>query len=105
MGKNRDIHELTNLLAKALRHRIGAIVNFNELYAQKYTKDADILMKEAQKAAARKNWNAHDRKEIKEELGKKLRAELGSRDFLDARKFEIMDEEIAKALKEMGLGN
>ena len=43
MGKNKDICELTNILAKALRHRIGAIVNSDELYAQKYARDADIL--------------------------------------------------------------
>jgi len=103
MSKNKDIHELTNLLAVALRHRIGAIVNSNELYAQKYAKDADILMKEAQKAAARKNWNSHDKREIREELRIKLMAELTSRDFLDARKFDIMDKEMDRALREMGL--
>ena len=44
MGKTDSLHELTNILAKALRHKIGGIVNPNEIYAQKYARDADMLM-------------------------------------------------------------
>lgn len=103
MNKNRLISELTNILAIALRHKIGGIVNFNEIYAQKYSKDAQILMKEAEKISLRKNWNMQDKARIKSGLKEKLRKDLESRDFLDKKKFEIMDEEIEIALKTLSL--
>lgn len=99
MSKKRAIHELTNLLAIALRHKIGSIVNPDEVYAQKYAKDAEILMKEAGKIALRENWNNDDKIKIKEELRRKLKLELEKRDFLDNKKFELIDSEIDKALK------
>jgi|SRR3989344_3629217 len=99
MSKTKIIHELTNLLAKALRHKIGSIVNSNEIYAQKYAKDSEILMKEAQKIAIKENWNNYDKVKIKKELERKLKLELEKKDFLDNKKFEIMEEEVEKALK------
>ncbi|MDP1695853.1 MAG: hypothetical protein Q8L29_03000 [archaeon] len=103
MGKTSDIHELTNILAKALRHKIGAMVNSNEIYAEKYAKDADLLIKEAKKIVFRQNWNSYDKSRIKNELRKKLRLELEKKDFLDDRKFDMMDEEMTKVLKELEL--
>lgn len=99
MSKKRAIHELTNLLAIALRHKIGSIVNPDEVYAQKYAKDAEILMKEAGKIALRENWNNYDKIKIKEELNRKLKQELEKREFLNDRKFEFINEEIDRALK------
>jgi len=43
MSKSKIIEELTNLLVVALRHKIGSIVNENEIYAQKYAKDVEVL--------------------------------------------------------------
>ena len=103
MGKNKDINELTNLMAKALRHKIGSIVNKDELYASKYAKDAESIMAEAEKVLLRQNWNSHDKTRIKEQLRIKLQKELEQKDFLDNKKFEIMDSEIEKALKEFDL--
>ena len=60
-------------------------------------------LNEAKKIATRKNWNIRDKAEIRVELLKKLRAELESKDFLNVRKFEIMEEEMDKVLKEMDL--
>ncbi len=99
MGKTSIIHELTNLLAKALRHKIGSIVNINEIYAQKYAKDAEILMKEALRVPSKENWNNYDLIKIKEELKRKLREELEKKDFLSDKKFEVMDEEINTVLE------
>ena len=104
MGKNKDIDELTNLMAKALRHKIGSIVNKDELYASKYAKDAESIMAEAEKVLLRQNWNSYDETRIKEQLRIKLQKELEQKDFLDNKKFEIMDSEIEKALKEFDLG-
>ncbi len=103
MGKNRDIDELTNLMTKALRHKIGSIVNKDEFYAGKYAKDAENIMKEAEKVLLRQNWNNYDKLKIKEGLRAKLREELEQKDFLDNKKFDIIDSETEKALKEFGL--
>jgi len=103
MGKNKDIQELTNLMTKALRHKIGSIVNKDEFYANKYAKDAEVIMKEAEKVLLRQNWNSYDKVKIRSQLKAKLLKELEQKDFLDNKKFEIMDEEINNALKEFYL--
>ncbi|MBU0628530.1 MAG: hypothetical protein KKC75_05030 [Nanoarchaeota archaeon] len=68
MGKNDDIDQLTNLMSSALRHKIGSIVNKDELYAAKYAKDSEIIMAEAKKIALTQNWNQYDKQKIKEKL-------------------------------------
>ncbi len=103
MGKNRDLQELTNLMSRALRHKIGSVVNKDEFYSGKYAKDAENIMKEAEKVILRHNWNRGDKLKIKELLEVKLKKELEEKTFLDSKKFDIMDEELGKALKELGL--
>jgi len=103
MNKKRIIDELTNVLSAALRHKIGSIVNSNEIYAQKYAKDAEVLLKEAEKIAIEKNWNMHDKAEIKDKVKNKLKAELEKKQFLDNKKFEFIDDEVKKALKLLNL--
>lgn len=103
MGKKSIIEELTNILAIALRHKIGSIVNLNEIYASKYAKDAEVLMDEARKIALKENWNMYDKERIRIILRRKVKDELAKKDFLDNKKFEIMDEEVGKALKLLGL--
>jgi len=98
MNKNRLINEITNILAIALRHKIGSIVNGKELYAQKYAKDAEILIKEAEKLIFYKNWNLDDKVVIEQELKIKLKKELESKSFLDESKFEFMDKEVKGVL-------
>jgi|SRR3989344_5155415 len=99
MSKNKNIQELTTILAIALRHKIGSIVNQNEIYAQKYAKDAEILIKQAQKVSRRENWNNYDKENIKRILKKKLQYELEKREFLDNKKFNIIEGEMNKVLK------
>lgn len=103
MGKRDDLRELVNILVKALRHRIGSIVNPDELYAEKYAKDADVLLNQARMVLSRENWNDYDKRVIKVELEKKLFIELDEKKFLNEKKFEIMDGEIEQVLGEMGL--
>jgi thymidylate synthase ThyX len=103
MSKTATIHELTNLLAIALRHRIGSIVNKDAVYAQKYAMDAEVFMKEAKKIALQEHWNTADKEEIKRELQKKLKDELIKKTFLNEKKFEYMEKEIEKALEELNL--
>lgn len=98
MGKKNDIEQLTNLMSRALRHKIGSIVNENEIYAAKYAKDAENILKEAEKVIKEYNWNNYDKEEIKQKLRKKLKKELEEKEFLDNKKFEIMNEEINKLL-------
>lgn len=104
MNKRSDIEQLTNLMSRALRHRIGSIVNENEIYAGKYAKDAESIMREAERIVNKHSWNFYDKEEIKEKLKKKLKKELEEKDFLDIKKFEIMDEEMNKALCGFGFG-
>lgn len=104
MSKNQNIHELTNILAIALRHKIGSIVNKNEIYAQKYARDYEIFLKEAIKISLRENWNDKDKTEIKNELKSKLKYELEKREFIDNQKFDIMDKEINEILDVLKLG-
>ena len=90
-------------MSVALRHRIGSIVNKEDIYASKYAKDAENIIEEAKNIAVKQNWNNYDKTEIREKLRKKLLKELTEKDFLDNKKFEIMDKEMDKALKEFNL--
>lgn len=103
MSKKQSISELTNLLTKSLRHKIGAAVNENEFYASKYSKDYEIIFKQAEKVAVKNFWSSEDKKEIKEQLNKKLKKELTQKIFINNKKFNIMDEEINSALKKLSL--
>lgn len=98
MSKNQNIHKLTTVLAISLRHKIGSIVNKDEIYAQKYAKDYEIFLKEAVKVSLRENWNEEDKAKIKNELKRKLKKELEKREFIDNKKFDIMDKEINEIL-------
>jgi len=103
MGKKDDIDQLANLMSRSLRHKIGSIVNENEIYADKYAKDAENIMREAEKISFRQNWNDYEKEQIKDKLRKKLKKELEEKEFINNRKFEIMDDEVNKALKELKL--
>lgn len=103
MNKNRILEELTTLLAISLRHRIGGIVNKNEIYAQRYAKDSEILFKQAEKVKEQITWNYGDKIEIREKLKIKLKIELEKKDFLSDEKYNLIDSEIEKALKDLGI--
>jgi len=104
LGKNKTIHELTTLIAISLRHKIGSLVNKNEIYAQRYAKDSEILLREARKVSVKENWNKEDKLRIKEESRIKLRKELEERSFLDNSKFDLIDRELDRVLGDLGLG-
>ncbi|MBW2988958.1 hypothetical protein KY358_01430 [Candidatus Woesearchaeota archaeon] len=103
MGKKGDIDQLANIMSRALRHKIGSIVNKDEFYAERYSRDSENLMKEAEKVLDRRKWNKEDKADIRERLKEKLLKELKEKDFLDQKKFDIMDEEADKALERFGL--
>lgn len=103
MSKKDILEQFTTILAISLRHRIGSMVNNNEIYAQRYAKDAEALFKEAEKAKNKANWNNSDKIEIKQTTKKKLKQELEKRDFIDNRKFELIDSEVDKALKDLNV--
>lgn len=103
MSKNKDIERLTTLMAISLRHRIGSIVNKEDIYANKYAKDAENLMNEAEKILKRQNWNRVDKEEIRKKLRRKLTRELTEKEFLNTKKFDIMGREIEIALRNFNL--
>src|SRR3989344_6749597 len=102
MGKNSDMDELTNLLSLALVHKIGGIVNPDEIYSEKYRKESDAFLKKAVRVALRQNWNKEDKIRIKEILTSKLRKNLEKRDFLNDKKFEFMEDEMINVLGQLG---
>ncbi|MEK6889431.1 MAG: hypothetical protein AABW80_04985 [Nanoarchaeota archaeon] len=103
MNKRKIISALTNILAIALRHRIGSIVNNNEIYASKYARDADVLIKEVQNLSLKQNWNKEDKQEIEKQTKSKLRVELEKKDFIDNKKYALIDEETHKVLSSLNL--
>ena len=105
MSRSKIIEELTNLLAIALRHKIGSVVNENEIYSQKYAKDAEVLIEQAKKNMGGINFSIYEIKEIINKTNIKLKKELESKPFLKDRKFEIMNVEMNKVLNELGLTN
>jgi len=104
MGKKDDVKELVALLSLALTHRIGSLVNPNELYSEKYRKESDVFLKQAKKVSLRHNWNEADKAKIKEFLKRKLMENLERRDFLDNKKFRFMEKEISNVLSLLELG-
>lgn len=98
MGKKDEINKLTNIMSVALRHNIGSIVNKHELYAAKYAKDSEMLLKQAETVARRQNWNQEQKEIIRNKLKIKLKKELEEKDFIDEKKFDIMGEEMEKIL-------
>lgn len=103
MGKRSDIKELVTLISLTLTHRIGSIVNPDEIYSEKYKKESDAFLKKAIKISVRQNWNKEDKIKIKELLKKKLRSDLENRDFLNNKKFDLIDKEIDDVVKLLGL--
>jgi hypothetical protein len=103
MSKKQIIDELTTLLAVSLRHKIGSIANKNEVYAEKYAKDAEIFFREAGKVNENANWSYNDKIEIKQELIGKLRKELEQKKFISDEKYDLIDIEVENALKELNI--
>ena len=103
MGKRSDIKELVTLLSLALIHKIGSLVNPNEIYSEKYRKESDAFLKKAIKISIRQNWNKEDKINIRELLRRKLRSDLEIRDFLDNKKFDLMDKEMDNILESLSL--
>ena len=105
MNKSKLIREIINLLVVGLRHKIGSIVNSNEFYSQKYAKDSEILIKQAQNLSSNIHFNSYDINDIRNNLKSKLKIELESKEFLDKRKFDLIDSEIANVFKLLKLDN
>lgn len=103
MSKSADIDELINILAEALRHKIGALVGKDELYSKKYLLEFNAHLEKAKKIAKNCHFNNYDKDFIKKNLEKKLRKQLEERDYIDNKKFDFVDIEINKVLEELDL--
>lgn len=103
MSKDKIIKELTTILSASIRHKIGSIVNNNEIYAQRYAKDSESLLNSARKSSKKSNWNNLDKEKIKSLTKEKLIKELEEKTFLDQKKFDYVDKELEEALKDIGL--
>ena len=103
MGKLSNIDEITTILAGALRHKIGALVGREEYYEEKYKLEANARFEKAKKIVDNCHFNTYDKSIIKSKLLYKLKNELESREYIDNKKFEIMDKQIDEVLKELEL--
>jgi len=103
MGKNSDIDQITTILSTALRHKIGAILGMDKKYFRKYEIEFSARRDLAKKILKECNFNSYDKNKITILLKRKLERELERRDYINQKKFEIMDEEIEKVLKELEL--
>ena len=101
MNKRKGIDELTTILCRALRHKIGSILMKDEFYASKYARDYETLLNAARKVLDNFNFNKQDKAILREALKSKLKKELEEKDFNDKKKFEIMDAEMEKTLAEL----
>src|SRR3989344_4639788 len=98
MSKKSNINKLTTFLALALSHKIGGIVNLNEIYATKYNKEYENYFNQAKEITFEENFNLYDKSQIKIILKRKLNNELTRKDFIDNRKYTLIDEEVNKVL-------
>lgn len=103
MGKNKDIDQITTILSTALRHKIGAILGIDKRYFKKYEIEFSARRDMAKKILKDCNFNIYDKNKIKILLKRKLENELERRDYINEKKFEIMNEEIDKVLEELEL--
>ena len=103
MAKKDNINKLTNFLALSLSHKIGSIVNPEDIYSAKYKKESESYFVKAIELSFEENWNHSDKIIIKEKTRKKLRNELTRKTFLNNKKFDIMEQEIDIALRQLDL--
>lgn len=103
MGKKRDINQITTILSTALRHKIGAILGIDKRYFKKYEIEFSARRDIAKKILKDCNFNSYDKNIIRILLKRKLERELEKRDYINEKKFVIMNEEIDNILKELGL--
>jgi|SRR3989338_4015358 len=99
MSKKDNLRELVKLLTLSVAHKIGSIVNKDELYAEKYLKESSHFLESAKEIYFKENWNSYDKQKIKDELKIMLNKELKKRDFIENKKFDLVDKEIEIALK------
>src|SRR3989338_7370051 len=103
MGKNRDIDQITTILSTALRHKIGAILGIDKRYFKKYEIEFGARRDIAKKILKDCNFNSYDKNIIRIHLKRKLERELEKRYYINEGKFDLVDAEIDKVLKELGL--
>ncbi len=103
MGKSDTVQELARLIGLAVAHSIGYILNPSSIYADKYRKEILNFMSLAAKTRDKEHWNVSDLRLIKAKAIEETNYELSRRDYLDLRKFELIDGEIEKMLRELEL--
>ena len=71
----------------------------DEIYDEKYLKESSHFLESAKEIYFKENWNSYDKQKIKDELKIMLNKELKKRDFIENKKFDLVDKEIEIALK------
>ena len=66
MGKRDKIHTLARLIALAVAHRIGVLLDLHSTYANKYRKECANFIRQAENTQWGEHWSSSDKKEILE---------------------------------------
>ncbi len=103
MNKKDNTSELVNFLTISLTHKIGNIVNSTKPYAEKYRKESENFLDQAMEISKGEHWNNYDKIEIKNALKRKLINSLLRKEYLNDKKFDLVDEEIREALASLEL--
>ena len=101
MGKQKEIGEIAGFIAFAALHKIASLLNPSAIYAEKYRKEYTNFVKQAEHIFLGKNWNMDDKDKIRAEAQKQAHNALQSRDYIEKKKFKLLDREITEVLEEL----
>ncbi len=103
MSKKQEIEKLIKFSVLYLRHKIGSIVNKEEIYSSKYAKEAESFLEQTKKVARTLSLNVHEKEKFKEQLKKDLKLDLENKSFLNSEKFNYIEKEVNSLIKELKL--
>jgi hypothetical protein len=101
MSKKEEINKLVSALANSLTHEIGAIVNEKSLYVEKYRKESENFIVISKDILNVLNLNREDKAHIRAALKIELDKELTKRNYLDIKKFKLVDQKIEEVLRDL----
>ena|SRR3989344_6498136 len=101
MGKRDKIHTLARLIALAVAHRIGVLLDLHSTYANKYRKECANFIRQAENTQWGEHWSSSDKKEILETAKKESLRELAARTYLAPEKFKLLEKEILYVMHEL----
>ena len=103
MGKSDHLQTLARMIALAVAHKIGYLIQSDSDYAKKYQKEYMNFMRQAESINFLEHWNDFDKEQILQISRKKVTDELSARTYLKAEKFTIIEKELFNVMHDLGL--